>query len=68
MKVSEPGDGVERSASSTRRLTRRKTWISVALLLWVVVLSFFFYVRFSFVFYDAHREAIESLVERLLGT
>ena len=66
MMSSESDPGNLSPAASFRGSTRWETWVSIPVLLWIIVLSTFFYIRFSFVFYGAHREAIEALFRRLL--
>ena len=41
--------------------------LSGPILIWVVLTTAFFYIRFSFVFYDAHKESISALIDRVFG-
>ena len=49
-------------------LGRRERVISALLLIWAVVASLFFFIRFSFVFFEAHREPVIGVLHRLTGS
>lgn len=42
--------------------------ISVLLLSWIGLATAFFYIRFSFVFYEAHRGPINDMIGQLIGS
>jgi hypothetical protein len=58
--------GDENSAGTERRIPRDGV-VTALVLAWALPTGLFFFLRFSFVFYEAYRDPIQGLWTRLFG-
>ncbi|MCF6285282.1 MAG: hypothetical protein L3K26_08835 [Candidatus Hydrogenedentes bacterium] len=59
-------DGLDGIEAPNAHATRYDTALSLLILFWVAGASVFFFVRFSFVFFEAYRETINAIFQGLM--
>jgi hypothetical protein len=67
MAVDDACHGVDGAGVPNTRSNRRGTLVSLAILLWAGGVSLFFFIRFSFVFFESYREAIAAMLQGIFG-